>query len=123
MNIKKIITAIVAFILNLLIIYGVILAQNQELNYNNRDPFVPLLDEKNNISRDFKKSSAQIVLPKVSLQGITKLGDTLYVMIDGELLKEGQTIKEMVIVKVEPDKVMVRYGENNFELKWGSEKK
>ena len=123
MSKKTIITAITVSILYIMIIYGVLLAQNQDLNYNNRDPFVPLLDEKGNIRKDFKKPAAQIVLPKVSLQGITKLGDTLYAMIDGELLKEGQTIKDMLIVKVEQDKVLVRYGDNNFELKWGSGKK
>lgn len=115
-------TALIAFTLNI-IIYGVLLAQNEELNYNKRDPFVPLLDEKFNLRKDFRKPSAQMVLPKVSLQGITKLGDTLYAMIDGELLKEGQAIKDMVIVKVESDKVIVRYAESNFELKWGSGKK
>jgi len=100
----------------------VVLAQNKDLSYNKRDPFVPLLDDKGNLRKDFNKPSLKISLPKLNLMGITKVGGIYYAMIDGELLKEGQIIKDVEIKKVEQDRVIVHYGENDFELKWGTGK-
>lgn len=99
------------------------LGENQDWddNLSLRDPFIPLIDRKGEFRRDFKKPVEKIA-PQVNLMGISKVGNTFYALIDGELLKEGQVFKEMKIEKIYADRVIVLYGDTIFELKWEQEK-
>jgi len=88
-----------------------------------RDPFIPLLDDKGNLRKQFIKPSLQTSAPQVVLMGISKVGNTYYAMIDTELVKEGQVFKDMTIEKIYADRVIVLYGDKTFELKWETEQK
>jgi hypothetical protein len=102
------------------------IAQNEEFVYNDtekRDPFIPLIDESGNLRKNFTKPSQDSMLPKVSLMGISKVGDVFYAIIDGELVKEGQVYKDIKIQKIDADKVTVSYLDREFELEWETEKK
>ncbi len=88
-----------------------------------RDPFIPLLDDKGNLRKQFTKPSLQTSAPQVILMGISKVGNTFYAMIDTELVKEGQVFKDMTIEKIYADRVIVLYGDKTFELKWETEQK
>ncbi len=90
---------------------------------NTRDPLIPLIDEKGSLRKEFKKPSQETAAPQVVLMGISKVGNTFYALIDGELVKEGQVFKDMRIEKIYSDRVIVAYGDKTFELKWETEKK
>lgn len=100
-------------------------AQNQKLNYNDaneRDPFIPLIDERANLRNSFKKPSEETSAPNVALMGISKVGNSYYAIIDGELVKEGQVFNELKIEKIYADRVIVLYANKIFELRWETEK-
>ena len=88
----------------------------------NRDPFIPLIDDKGNLRRSFNKPSQETIAPQVVLMGISKVGNAFYALIDGELVKEGQMFKDMRIEKIYSDRVIVFYGDKAFELKWDTDK-
>ncbi len=120
----------VLHILFLILIYSInfsiiTFAQNEEFVYNEldkHDPFLPLVDAKGELRRDFKKPTIEKAAPKVTLMGISKLKDKFYALIDGELVKEGEVFKEMTIEKITPDMVVVTYGGTLFEIKWEADK-
>ncbi len=87
-----------------------------------RDPFIPIIDDKGNLRRNFKKPSQETIAPQVVLMGISKVGNAFYALIDGELVKEGQVFKDMRIEKIYSDRVIVFYGDKAFELKWDADK-
>lgn len=100
-------------------------AQSQKLNYNDaneRDPFIPLIDERANLRNSFKKPSEGTSAPNVTLMGISKVGNSYYAIIDGELVKEGQIFNELKIEKIYADRVIVLYANKIFELRWETEK-
>lgn len=88
-----------------------------------RDPFIPLVDEKGNLRKDFKKPIDEQMIPQVTLMGISKVNKVFYAIIDGEWVKEGDKFKDLKIEKIEPDKVILEFGERKFELKLEREKK
>lgn len=80
-----------------------------------RDPFIPLIDGKGNIRKDFKKP-VQGQAAQVTLMGISKINNVFYAIIDGEMVKEGDMIKDLKVEKIAPDRVTVYFGERKFEL-------
>jgi len=98
-------------------------AETAPFEENTRDPLIPLIDEKGSLRKEFKKPSQETAAPQVVLMGISKVGNTFYALIDGELVKEGQVFKDMRIEKIYSDRVIVAYGNKTFELKWETEKK
>jgi len=62
------------------------------------------------------KSKEEIFLPKINIQGILA-GETPKIIIDGELLKEGDVIKGIKILKIESNKVNLLYKGKTFTLK------
>lgn len=89
------------------------------------DPFIPLVDERGNIRKNFDRPVViEETMPKVDLMGISKINDVFYAIIDGELMKEGDTIKDkgIRIEKVTPDKVLVKFKDKDFVLLWETEK-
>jgi len=123
---KKVYIYIIISIFGTLLNNTKLFAQIQNLVYNetnSRDPFIPLIDDKGNIRRDFTKPTEERLVPKVTLMGISQVGNTFYALIDGELVKEGQTLKQIRIEKITSEKVIVTYGDKQFELKWEPNKK
>ncbi|OGX41195.1 MAG: hypothetical protein A2984_02070 [Omnitrophica WOR_2 bacterium RIFCSPLOWO2_01_FULL_41_12] len=82
-----------------------------------RDPFIPLVDAQGNLVRDFTKPKAEELATKISLNGISKIKGVLYAIIDGELVKEGQMFGEFKVEKIEPDAVILGFGDKRFELR------
>jgi len=80
-----------------------------------RDPFIPLIDNKGDIRKDFKKP-VQGQAAQVALMGISNVNNVFYAIIDGEWVKEGDMIKDLKVEKITPDKVTVYFGERKFEL-------
>lgn len=89
-----------------------------------RDPFIPLIDDKGNMRKVFKKPAPiqEIMAPQITLMGISKVGNAFYAIIDGELVKEGQLFKEMKIEKIYSDRIIVEYANRVFEYKLDLEK-
>lgn len=88
-----------------------------------RDPFIPLIDEKGNLRTSFQKPLNEPKAPEVKLMGISKINESFYAVIDGELVKETDTIKGLSVVKVEAEKVTLKFGEKIIELELNSEKR
>jgi len=63
-----------------------------------------------------KPAKEEIFLPKINIQGILA-GETPKIIIDGELLKEGDVIKGIKILKIESNKVNLLYKGKTFTLK------
>jgi hypothetical protein len=63
-----------------------------------------------------KSAKEEIFLPKINIQGILA-GETPKVIIDGELLKEGDVIKGIKILRIESNKVNLLYKGKTFTLK------
>ncbi|MCU0665659.1 MAG: hypothetical protein MUF05_00975 [Candidatus Omnitrophica bacterium] len=107
-------------------IFIIAFAQTKEINYNSaeesRDPFIPLVDNNGNLRKEFKRPVDEASIPKVNLMGISDLSGTFYAIIDGEMVKEADTIKELKIEKIYFDRVIVSYADKIFELKWEQEK-
>jgi hypothetical protein len=62
------------------------------------------------------KSKEEIFLPKINIQGILA-GEIPKIIIDGELLKEGDVIKGIKILKIESNRVNLLYKGKTFTLK------
>ncbi len=88
-----------------------------------RDPFIPLANEKGELRRSFQKPSAEIKIPEVKLMGISKINNIYFAIIDGEWMKEGDTIKELIIKEISAEKVTLLFGKKEVELKLNAEKK
>lgn len=101
--------------------------ENRELSKlpgpEGRDPFIALVDEQGQIRTDFQKPSLDTLIPQVTLLGISKVGDTFYALIDGELLKEGQVFRGLTIESINENKVTVSYGDRIFDLNGKKEEK
>lgn len=84
-----------------------------------RDPFIPLVDEKGIVRTTFVRPSKEQVLPQITLMGIGKIGTTYYAIIDAEWYTQGQTLKgkELLLKKIEDDKVILKFGEKEFAVK------
>lgn len=93
------------------------------LDTHGRDPFVPLIDAKGGLRKNFQKPLNEVKIPEVNLMGISKINNTYYAIIDGEWLKEKDIIKEMLIKKIDVEKVTLLFGEKEVELKLNTEKK
>lgn len=83
-----------------------------------RDPFIPLIDEKANFRKIFKKPQYSELPVKISLTGICEVKGVLYAIIEGELYKEGDICGEFKITKVEPERVILSIANKEFELTW-----
>jgi hypothetical protein len=83
-----------------------------------RDPFIPLITEQGDLRQSFIKPSEEINLPAITVYGISKVGANFYALIDGELVKEGDTIKGIKIVKITSDRIEVKYKNKSFQIKW-----
>lgn len=89
-----------------------------------RDPFIPLIDQEGRIRRNFSKPiSAGEIAPRINLQGISKVNNVFYAIIDGKWVKEGDMVGDLTIDKVELDKIILRFGEKKFEVKLYMERK
>ncbi len=102
----------------------VIFAQQEEAPHEElRDPFISLIDSKGELRKDFQKPWAEDIATKISLMGISQINGIFYALIDGELVKEGDMLKELKVDKIETDRVLLSIGDRIFELKWKTEKK
>ncbi len=88
-----------------------------------RDPFIPLADEKGELRKIFQKPSNEIKIPEVKLMGISKINNAYYAIMEGVWLKVGDTVKELIIKKIDAEKVTLLFGKKEFELKLNAEKK
>lgn len=88
-----------------------------------RDPFIPLVDDNGKLRKSFEKPVDANMIPQVSLAGISKINKVFYAVIDGEWVKEGDTIKDLMIEKIEPNKVILKFGNRTFELNLDKEEK
>ena len=87
-----------------------------------RSPFIPLVDDSGQMRRDFNKPKIEKISLDVLLSGICNIKGIPYAVIDGELVKEGQTYKEFKVDKVTPDSVILRLGDKSFTLSLKTEK-
>jgi len=81
-----------------------------------RDPFIPLVG----VTRSGAKNSIAgiLTIDDVSFQGILmNPGGAKGVIINGEIISEGQTIERLTVISVEDNLVRVSVGEEEFELK------
>ncbi len=90
---------------------------------DSRDPFIPLVNEKGIMRTKFQKPRMEEINIKINLSGISKIGNTFYAIIEGELLKEGDNFKEFKIEKIEDNRVILSFGEKLFEILLETEKK
>lgn len=81
-----------------------------------RDPFIPLIDAQGNLRQFFSKPIDVNALPKVALMGISKVNNVFYAIIDGEMLKEGDTYKGLKMKKIEFDRVFLSFQEKEFTV-------
>lgn len=88
-----------------------------------RDPFIPLTDAAGGFRVNFQKPENEIKIPHVKLMGLSKINGSYYAIIDGKWLKEGDTIKELLIEKIESEKVVLLFKGKKVELKLNAEKK
>lgn len=88
-----------------------------------RDPFIPLIDDKGNLRRDFQRPIDEQMMPQVALMGISKINKVFYAIIDGEWLKEGDRLKDLRIEKIDSDKVILEFRNRKFEIRLNPEKK
>ncbi len=104
---------------------GVIFAQNIENEENldpGRDPFVPLVDEKGEMRKYFRKPESENMTLRAVLMGVSRINNENYALIDGELVKSGDNFKEFLVANIESDRVILKYGEKIFEMKWEADK-
>lgn len=92
-------------------------------NASQRDPFIPLIDDKGNLRKIFTKPINEQMVAQVNLAGISKINNVFYAIIDGEWVKEGDTIKDLTIEKIQADKVILKFGEKRIEVMLDREKK
>jgi len=102
-------------------------AQNWEhrQELKNRDPFIPLIDKSGNLRTSFTKPllEERIVLPAITLMGVSKIGDAFCALIDGEVFKKGDVYKELEISEVYPQGIIVTFRGKKFKIDLETEKK
>lgn len=81
-----------------------------------RNPFIPLLDENNQLRRDFHRPLATDVTLTATLSGICVMQKIPYAIIDGELLKEGDMFQEFLLEKIGPDSATLKLKDTRFIL-------
>lgn len=115
-------TARVTLLFILLLSHRYVLANNEDIPYNNevikRDPFIPLVDEEGNFRNSFIKPKAETAAStmKIQLGGISSINGVSYILIEGELFKEGDMYKEFTIEKISPEKVILSLHDKMYEL-------
>jgi hypothetical protein len=87
-----------------------------------RDPLIPLIDENGKLRENFEKPSAENINTNIVLTGISQINGVFYALLDGELLKEGDMIKELMIQKIQSDKVILSFKDKTFEIALEPEK-
>jgi len=115
-------TTPVIFFFILLLSHRYILANNEDITYNNdvitRDPFIPLVDENGNFRNSFIKPEAKTTAStmNIPLGGTSNINGVYYILIEGELLKEGDMYKEFKIEKISPEKAILSLRDKMYEL-------
>lgn len=103
-----------------LLLSGYALANNEDIVYNNevikRDPFIPLVDDEGNFRNIFIKTETIASTMKIQLGGISTINGVFYVLIEGELFKEGDTYKGFKIEKITPEKAILSLRDKMYEL-------
>jgi len=98
----------------------VVFGQEQESdvykNLKNRDPFIPLITRNGELRVNFQKPRYEKLPTKASLTGISRVKGVFYAIIDGELLKEGEMFRELKVTRIEPNRVILSFGDKKFEL-------
>ncbi len=109
---------IASFILTFLFFVNISYSQSQYKN-----PFGPLLPQKEaeptEIDVDAAAEVTEEVLPSMVLQGVLWGGDSPQVIIDGEVYKVGERLKDLdaQIFKIEKSTVFIFYGEKVYKIK------
>lgn len=81
-----------------------------------RDPFIPLIDNKGNLRLRFDRPPQKITLPQIEITGIGTIGAEPYILVEGEIYKEGTFYRGIKIEKIYVDRVLVIYRDTEFEL-------
>lgn len=99
-----------------------VLANNEDISYDNevikRDPFIPLVDKNGNFRNSFikPKTEALASLLLIPLSGISSINGVAYILIEGELFKEGDMYKGFKIEKISPEKAILSLRDTMYEL-------
>ena len=81
-----------------------------------RGPFVPLADE-NGMRRNLSQSGAEGELPvKLQIMGILASEGSAMAIINGEVVKEGDSIGDVKIEKIDEKSVSVNYQNKIYKL-------
>ncbi|MDP2941206.1 MAG: hypothetical protein Q8N85_03000 [Candidatus Omnitrophota bacterium] len=91
-------------------------SQSQQAQPLKRDPFIPLLDEKGELRRTFNQPINEAPVLQLNLMGISKINDTYYAIIEGELLQKGDQVKGALIERIEADRAVLSLEGKKFEL-------
>lgn len=84
-------------------------------SHGRRDPFVPLVGFAEKGTKDGLKGVYTV--EDLKLQGITKGGDgSKRVILNGEIMKEGDKIERVTVISVGKDSVKVRLDDIDYEL-------
>jgi len=84
-----------------------------------RDPLIPLLDEKSptGLRTTFSPSQKKVSLPlELKVKGILWNGQEYFAIINEGVMREGESLGEVKIKKIEQDKVTVEYDEREFTV-------
>lgn len=90
-----------------------------------RDPFIPLVDNQtiSGLRASFLPPKEKVRLPiEIAVKGILWNGQEYFAILNDQVLKKGQKLDGIELEKIEPDKVVLKYrGEKfNIFLKKGS---
>lgn len=86
-----------------------------------RDPFVPLIGD---ISKAIPDLEDIMTIEDVYLQGIARgYPDIKAAVINGEMIKEGQTVGRLTIKKILKNKIIIAIDENEYTLNIYEEEK
>ncbi len=85
-------------------------------SYGRRDPFVPLVGIKER--RGTGGVASILTVEDISLQGIlTNPDGTKSVVINGDIMKEGDQIERLKVVQIGENSVKVELNDTNYDLK------
>ena len=97
--------------------HGTACAQFQYDPHGRRDPFVPLVGVGSRAGGSGDLASV-LSVDDISLQGILESGDGVRCAImNGEIVLEGQSLGNVTIESVRRNSVMVRIGDETYEVK------
>jgi hypothetical protein len=101
-------------------------AEQNSFTYDSRgkrDPFVPVVTREG-VRSDFRKPRRQEKLPlQISVSGILYNGKEYFAIINGKVVKAGGKVGTLLIKEISFDKVILNYGEKDFEISLKKEKK